>query len=66
MIEDRGEIDRRRVTANADRVDSVRRCCSGNNHEAQREAREAPDQTQCQFSAISLMSGRSKPLDVAR
>ena len=59
MIEDRGEIDRGRVTANADRVDSARRGRGGNNHEAQREGRKAPDQTQCQFSAIRHMSGRS-------
>jgi hypothetical protein len=36
MIEDRGEVDRRRVTANADRVNSARRRRGGNNHEAQR------------------------------
>jgi hypothetical protein len=66
MIEDRGEVDRRRVTANADRVDSARRRRGGNNHEAQREGRKAPDQTQCQFSAISHMSGRSEPSGVAR
>jgi hypothetical protein len=28
----------------------------GKHHEAQREGREAPDQTQCQFSAINVIS----------
>jgi hypothetical protein len=35
----------------------------GKNHEAQREGRKAPDQTQFQFSAINITSGRSKPPD---
>ena len=46
MIEDRGEVDGRRVTADADGVDGARRRRGGKNHEAQREPREAPDQTQ--------------------
>jgi hypothetical protein len=37
----------------------------GKNHEAQREGRKAPDHTQCQFSAINIISGRSKPPDAA-
>src|SRR6202022_4182106 len=53
MIEHRGEVDRRRVTTDADGVDSARGGRGGNNHEAQREGREAPDQTQFQFSAIN-------------
>src|SRR6267154_1607036 len=52
MIEHRGEVDRGRVTADADGVDSTRWRRGDNNHEAQREGREAPDQTQCQFSAF--------------
>ncbi len=52
VIEHRGEVDRGRVTADADGVDGARRWRGGKNHEAQREGREAPDQTQCQFSAI--------------
>jgi hypothetical protein len=66
MIEHRGEVDRRRVAADADGVDGARRGRGGNNHEAQREGREAPDQTQFQFSAINDASGRSKPPGVAR
>ena len=58
MIEHRGEVDRRRVAADADGVDGARRRCGGKNHEAQREGRKAPDQTQCQFSAINDLSGR--------
>jgi hypothetical protein len=38
MIEHRGEVDRRRVTADADGVDRARGRRGGNNHEAQREA----------------------------
>ena len=57
MIEHRGEIDRRRVTADADGVNGARRRRGGNNHEAQRKRRKAPDQTQCQFSAINDPSG---------
>ena len=49
MIEDRGEVDGGRVTADADGVDGARRL-RGKNHEAQREQRKAPDRTQCQFS----------------
>jgi hypothetical protein len=66
MIEHGGEVDRRRVTADADGVDGARRRRGGNNHEAQREGREAPDQTQCQFSAFNDASGRSPPPGVAR
>jgi hypothetical protein len=36
MIEHCSEVDRRRVTANADCVDGVRRRRGGKNHEAQR------------------------------
>src|SRR5450756_1032158 len=61
MVEYRGEIDRRRVTADADGVDGARRRRGGNNHEAQREGRKAPDQTQCQFSAINDVSARNEP-----
>ncbi len=47
MIEHRGEIDRRRVAANADGVDRACRCRRGKNHEAQRKhRREATDQAQ--------------------
>jgi hypothetical protein len=52
MIEYRGEVDRGRVTADANGVDGARRRCGGNNHEAQRDGREAPDQAQCQLSAF--------------
>jgi hypothetical protein len=31
----------------------------GKNHEAQREGRKAPDQTQCQFSAVTSCSGEA-------
>jgi len=55
VIEHRGEVDRGRVTADADGVDGARRRRGGNNHEAQREGRKAPDQTQCQFSAIKML-----------
>ncbi len=57
MVEDRGEIDRGRVTADADRVERTRRCRGDNNHEAQRNERKAPDQTQSRFSAFNR-SGR--------
>jgi hypothetical protein len=66
MIEHRGEVDRGRVAADADGVDGPRRRRGGKNHEAQREGRKAPDQTQCQFSAINSASGRSEPPGVAR
>src|SRR5450755_3513583 len=59
MVEYRGEVDRGRVTADADGVDGARGRRGGNNHEAQREGRKAPDQTQCQFSAINDVSRRS-------
>jgi hypothetical protein len=52
MIEHCGEVDRRRVTADADGVDRARRRSRSKNHEAQRNGRKAPDQTQCQFSAF--------------
>ena len=51
MFQHAGEIDRGRVTADADGVKRIRRRGGDNNHEAQREPRKAPDQTQCQFSA---------------
>jgi hypothetical protein len=66
MIEHRGEIDGRRVAADADRVDGARRRRGGKNHEAQREGRKAPDQTQCRFSAINNVSRRNEPPGVAR
>src|SRR3954462_10369297 len=53
MIENRGEVDGRRVTADADGVDGARRRRGGKNHEAQRERRKAPDQTQSRFSPIN-------------
>ena len=59
MIEHRGEVDRRRVAADADGVDGARRRRGGNNHEAQREGRKAPDQTQCQFSAFNSFAGEA-------
>ena len=46
VIEHGGKIDGRRVTADADRVDRPRRLRGDKNHEAQREGRKAPDQTQ--------------------
>jgi hypothetical protein len=55
MIEYRSEVDCGRVTADADGVDGACRLRGGNNHEAQREGRKAPDQTQCQFSAINIV-----------
>ena len=57
VVEDCGEIDGRRVTADADRVNGVRRWRDRNNHEAQRNERKAPDQTQCQYSATNDSSG---------
>jgi hypothetical protein len=57
MVEHGGEIDGRRVTADADRVNGVRRRGGRNNHEAQRKQRKAPDQTQCQYSADNDPSG---------
>jgi hypothetical protein len=36
MVEHRGEVDRRRVTADADSVERARRLRGGKNHEAQR------------------------------
>ena len=66
MVEHRGEVDGRRVTADADSVDGARRLRRRNNHEAQRnERRKAPDQTQCQYSAINELRGRERP-DVCR
>jgi hypothetical protein len=53
VIEHRGEIDRRRVTADADGVEGARRRRGRKHHEAQRDGREAPDQTQCRFSAMN-------------
>ncbi len=51
MVEDGGEVDGGRVTADADGVDRARGRRDSNNHEAQRNERKAPDQTQCQYSA---------------
>ena len=65
MIEHRGEVDGGRVTADADRVECAR-WCRGENHETQRKRRKAPDQAQCQFSAISHVSGSPKHPGVAR
>jgi hypothetical protein len=65
MFEYPGEVNRGRVTADADRVDGARRRCGGKHHEAQRERRKAPDQTQCQYSAINIIAGRSELADVA-
>jgi hypothetical protein len=66
MIEHGGEIDRRRVTADADGFNGARRKRGRNNHEAQREQRKAPDQTQCQYSAVNLIPERSEPPRVDR
>jgi hypothetical protein len=64
MFEYRGQVDRRHVTADADCVDGPRRR-GRNNHEAQRKCRQAPDQTQCRFSAISsTVARRGLPPDV--
>ena len=57
VVEDGGEIDGRRVTADADCVNGVRRWRDRNNHEAQRNQRKAPDQTQCQYSATNDSPG---------
>ncbi len=52
MFEHRGQVDRRHVAADGDSVD--RPCRRGrNNHEAQQERCQAPDQTQCRFSAVN-------------
>jgi hypothetical protein len=61
MVEHRGEVDRRRVAADADSVDGARRRRGRNNHEAQRKRRQAPDQTQCQYSAINELWGANGP-----
>ena len=58
VVEDGGEIDGRRVAADADRVNGVRRWRDRNNHEAQRNQRKAPDQTQCQYSATNEYPAR--------
>jgi hypothetical protein len=52
MLEHPGEVDRGRVTADADSVERACRRRGDNNHEAQRNGREAPDQTQGRFSAF--------------
>ena len=65
VVEHGGEVDRRRVTADADGVGGARRRRGENNHEAERQGRKAPDQTQCQFSAFGDRPDflpRSKPL----
>ena len=64
VVEHGGEVDGRRVTADADRVDGMRRW-RRNNHEAQREPRKAPDQTQCQYSANNGTSGPGERAGVA-
>src|SRR5258705_13794659 len=61
MIENCGEVDRGRVTADADGVDGARRRRGGNNHEAQREGREAPDQAQVS-SPRSTLSESARPI----
>jgi hypothetical protein len=65
MFEHRGQVDRRRVTADADGVDRACRWRGRKNHEAQRKRRKAPDQTQCRFSAINIVCGRGLPPDAA-
>src|SRR5260370_332426 len=66
MVEHRGEIDCRRVATDADRVDGARGRRGGNNHEAQRQPRKTPDQTQCQYSAINIIPGQANgPLSAA-
>jgi hypothetical protein len=60
MVEHCGEVDRGCVAADADGVDRARGRRADNNHEAQREGRKAPDQTQCQYSAINELSERSE------
>ena len=66
MVEHRGEVDRGRVAADADGVDRPRVRRGGNHHEPQREQRQAPDQTQCQYSASNVISGRSAAPGVSR
>ena len=66
MIEHRGEVDGGRVTADADRVERARWRRGGKNHETQRKRRKAPDQAQCQFSAINNVSGSPKHPGVPR
>ena len=54
MLEDAGEVDRRRVAADADCVKRVCRRCGDNHHKAQRRysKRKAPDPAQCQFLRV--------------
>src|SRR5262245_8150943 len=59
MVEDGGEVDCGRVTPDADGVDRARGRCDSNNHEAQRKRRKAPDQTQCQYSAMSFVPAKA-------
>src|SRR6185437_11810358 len=59
MFEYAGEVDGGRVAADADSVKRICRRSGDNNHEAQRKLREAPDQTQCQFSAFDRKRPRS-------
>src|SRR6202008_1303529 len=59
VVEDGGKVDRGRVTADADGVDRARGRCDSNNHEAQRKRRKAPDQTQCQYSAMSFVPAKA-------
>ncbi len=61
MIEYRGEVDRRRVAPDADGVERARRLYGDKNHEAQHQRCEAPDQTQCQFSAIKPPGEANRP-----
>jgi hypothetical protein len=59
VIEHRGEVDRGRVAADADGVERAGRLRRGKNHETQHQRRKAPDQSQCQISAINER-GRAK------
>jgi hypothetical protein len=59
VFEHSGKVDSRRVTADADGVKRAGRRSGGNNHEAQRKLRKAPDQTQCQYSALDREPVRS-------
>ena len=65
MIEHRGQVDRRHVAADADSVNRSRWRRGRKNHEAQRERRKAPDQTQFQFSAVHIVCGRGLTPDAA-
>ena len=60
MVENRGQVDRGRIAADADCVNGTRRRTGDNNHETQRQWREAPDQTQCQISAFDAKPNRNR------